>query len=65
MVMVQQMLEYLGLEVQVVMAASEEPVVLMASSHLKMMVQSKCVLRLQVLPVVPEVPAVLVVPVVA
>ena len=37
---VQQMLEYLSLEEQVVMEASEEPVMLMASSHLKM-VQSE------------------------
>ena len=52
------MQEYLGLEEQVVMEASEEPVMSMASSHLMMKVQSEFVLLLLVLLVVPEVPAV-------
>ena len=52
------MLKYLGLEVQAVMEASEEPVMLVASSHLMMKVQSEFVMLLQVLLVVPEVPAV-------
>ena len=53
-----QMLEYLSLEEQVVMAASEEPVMSMASSH-SSKVQSEFGLLLQVLLVVPEAPAVL------
>ena len=52
------MQKYLGLEEQVVMEASEEPVMSMASSHL-MMIQSEVELLLQVLLEVPEVPAVL------
>ena len=56
--MVQQMLEYLSLEEQVVMEASDEPVMMMASSH-SMMIQSEVELLLQVLLEVPEVPAVL------
>ena len=46
--------EFPSLEVQVVTAASEEPVVPVASSHWRK-VRSKCVLLLLVLLVVPEV----------